>query len=288
MSEAGYWVNIRRGGTPLGAGFMLVDCYVLTAYHCLGRAVLGAEDADVEIELDDGEVLPGRVHRVCPSADLALIDVPQAQGRRDIPHASRARTGEEWRNPYRPDQREAFLSGIIDVIPVKYRCEGGDAVEAMQLNCTQDLGDYSGYSGSPIEGSGPGGISNLFGILIEQYPERFSPGKGPRPASKVLFAVTLSEVFDRFDCFHVSHLIDLLSSSSRGDTAGLRKDEGQSPAADWPRNDVQSNIAIVDATVVALDGLQKRGLVEEQHITALKLQVIRRYLLGGDVGESPR
>jgi len=284
VSGAGYWVNISRGGTRLGAGFLLTGCYVLTAYHCLGRAASEAED--VEIEFAGGEVLPGRVHRRSPGSDLALIDVPKSSGGSVLPRADRASTGEEWRNPYRPSLSHALLSGTIEAVPVVYRCEGGDSVEAMQLGCAQDLGDYAGYSGSPIEGGRPGVEGKLFGVLIEQYPEHY-PGYGvPRPASMVLFAATISEVFRRFDCFDLGHLISLLPSSSGAGAAG--PGGGKEHVAFVPaRSDARPWIAEADAKIEALDGWQKRGLLDEQYATALKLRVIERHLLGDNGGEQP-
>jgi Trypsin-like peptidase domain len=285
MSGAGYWVTVSRDGTRLGAGFLLTGCYVLTAYHCLGDAA--PEAADVEIEFEDGEVMPGRVLRRSRSADLALIDVPKSGVGPIIPYVDRASAGDAWRNPYRPSLSHAFLNGFIEAVPVMYQCEGGDSVEAMQLGCAQDLGDYAGYSGSPIQDDRPDGESKLFGILIEQYPEHYPDSAASMRASGVLFAATISEVFRRFDCFDLGHLISLLPSSSGDDVA--RSDEGDSKPtpSGLARTDVQSRIAIADAKIEALDGWQKRGLLDEQYVTALKLQVIQRHLLDDDAGEQP-
>ena len=45
-------------------------------------------------------------------------------------------------------------------------------IEAIQLDCSQPIGDYAGYSGSPIERSEPPDRRMLLGILLEQYPEQ--------------------------------------------------------------------------------------------------------------------
>lgn len=282
MSRTGYWVNISRNGTRLGAGFLLTGCYVLTAHHCLGEASAGAENVDVEFET--GEVLPGRIHRGSPAADLALIDVPKSTTGPIIPRADRASAGEEWRNPYRPSLSHAFLTGTIDAVPVSYQCEGGDSVEAIQLGCAQDLGDYAGYSGSPIEGDGRDDQYKLFGVLIEQYPQHYPDKEGARPASTVLFATTLSEVFRRFDCFDLGHLIDLLPSSSGRDARMSREDSATATTqkrGPGP-NSTQSRISGANAKIEALDEWQKRGLLDEQHVTALKLQVIKQHLFDDD------
>jgi Trypsin-like peptidase domain len=280
-----YWVNISRNGARLGAGFLLAGCYVLTAHHCLEASAEEVED--VEIEFEGGEVLPGRVIRRSPEADLALIDVPKSGLAPIIPRVDRPSTGEAWQNPYRPSLSHALLSGTIEAASVAYRCEGGDSVEAMQLGCMQNLKDYAGYSGSPIEGGLSGGEEKLFGVLIEQYPEHYPDDATPRPASMVLFAVTISEVFRRFDCFDLGHLINLLPSSSNGDVAESSEGDSQLMARGSLNGDVRSRIALADAKIEALDGWQKRGLLDEQYVTALKLRVVERHLLGDGTGEQP-
>lgn len=269
----------------MGAGFLLAGSYVLTAHHCLDGAVLGAED--IEVEFENGEHLPGRVHRSSPAADLALIDVPKSGRGPLIPRADRASTGDSWRNPYQPSPRHALLSGTVDAVPVVYHCEGGDSVEAMQLGCAQDLKDYAGYSGSPIEGGGSDGEDKLFGVLIEQYPEHYPDNGAARPASKVLFAATLSEVFRRFDCFDLGHLISLLPSSSGHNAPVSTEGGGKTMPGSSARDDPQASIAVADAKIKALDEWQKGGLLDEQRITELKVEVIRLHLLDDDAEEQP-
>jgi hypothetical protein len=280
LDGAEYWVNISRGGKWLGAGFMLTSCWVLTAHHCLGNPMPGAED--VEVEFQSGAVLTGRVHRRSPAADLALIDIPRSDSGPVIPHHGRPSAGEAWRNPYKPSSTHVLLSGIIDAVHSSYECEDGDFIEVMQLACRQDLGDYAGYSGSPIESAGSDGESRLSGVLIEQYYRHYPLNGMPRPASKVLFAVTLSEVMKRFDCFHMGPLIDLLPSSSGGDAVVSRDGGGGPFAGSSAQDDAESNIAVADAKITALDKWQKSGLLDEQRITALKVRVIERHLLGCD------
>jgi S1-C subfamily serine protease len=113
MDEAGYWANISWNGRRLGAGFRLTGSYVLTAHHCLDDAGPQAEDVDVEFE--DREPLPGRVHRRAPMADLALIDVPESGLGPILPRGDRAANGEAWRNPYRPSRSHALLNGTSSI-----------------------------------------------------------------------------------------------------------------------------------------------------------------------------
>lgn len=286
MNGAGYWVNISQQGRRLGAGFLVTSCYVLTAHHCLANTAPGVED--VELEFESGEVLTGRIHRRAPRADLALIDVPGSGKGPTIPGWHRPSVGEAWWSPYRPNPSDAILSGMIHAVPVSYQCEGGDSIEAMQLRCGDDLGDYQGYSGSPIEGGGPDGENRLFGVLIEQYPEHYPDSSAPRRASTVLWAATLSEVLRRFDCFHMDPCINLLPSSS-GIDASVPRESASEPSAGSPvLEDAKTRIAVTVAEVEALDGLEKRGLLPEGHITKLKVKVIERdFGLSGDQGEQP-
>ena len=103
----------------------------------------------------------------------------------------------------------------------------------------------------------------------------------------VLFAATISEVFRRFDCFDLSHLMSLLPSSSDGYAAPTREEIDGPAASGALRSDVQFRIAVADAKIEALDGWQQRGLLDEQYVTALKVRVIERHLLGDDAGGWP-
>jgi hypothetical protein len=134
-----------------------------------------------------------------------------------------------------------------------------------------------------VEGGRADEENRLFGVLIEQYPEHYPNHGGPRPASAVLFAATISEVFRRFDCFDVGHLISLLPSSS-GSTDLTMPVEKRRPLLN---DDVEARIGTADAMIQALDGWQKRGLIDEQYVTALKLKVVEQQLLGGGAGEQP-
>ena len=82
--------------------------------------------------------------------------------------ADRARPGLGWNDPYRPNAEDVCLDGMVTAAPVSYQCRAGDEIEAIQLTCNQLLGDYSGYSGSPLMRDYPDGSQGVLGILIEQ------------------------------------------------------------------------------------------------------------------------
>ena len=207
MSSSEYWVNICQHGTRLGAGFFIMPRYVLTARHCLGEI---QEDDTVELYCADGEPVDGRLYRRLIDADLALIEtIKPRDAPLDLPRARPPSPREHWTNPYRPTNSEPFLHGIIAHPAVGFLCADGASVEALQLSCEQRLGSYAGYSGSPIEREDAEGTV-LLGILLEQYPDRESPER----ATDVLFAATIKDALSRFDCFSVSHLLDVLDPPS--------------------------------------------------------------------------
>ena len=207
MTGEDYWVEVSQGGRRLGAGFLLTSCHVVTALHCLRGADPRLDELDIGFA--DGATVPGRIYRRAPEADLALIDVeiPDSVDCPAVLQPDRAAANEMWLNPYRPSLSHAFLSGNVTKVPVMFECVGGEVIETIQLICSEAVGDYAGYSGSPVERSDPPERRRLLGILLEQYPEQ-GGGYGERQrASTVLFAATMDEVFHRFPCFGADHLI---------------------------------------------------------------------------------
>lgn len=293
MAANDYWVEIFQHGARLGAGFLLTRCYAVTASHCLAGMEPGDDRVDVLFATD--ETLPGRVYRRSPEADLALIDIPKTDGNTTVPIADQADIGEKWRSPYRPSISHAYLSGKIAAALVEYQCEGGGTIEAMQLGCSQSLGDYSGYSGSPVERNLASAGKAVLGILVEQYPEQYPNPRLPGRASTVLFAATIAEVFRRFECFDVSHLLNILdpprAKASTEPSSARAPVQEESPTLNRPENEknrsaprsIRSRIKSVGSKLEALDDWQKRGLLGELDVSALRLQTIQ-YLIDDGIG----
>jgi hypothetical protein len=286
MGESGgaeYWVEIWQQGRKLGAGFIVTRHYVLTAFHCLRG--LDPHDELVELSFASGEVSAGRIYESSPEADLALIDLLQPRDRKFEPlTADRARQGDAWLAPYRPRGDEPHLSGDVVSGAIAYTCETGHQIEALQLNCSQGIGDYSGYSGGPVERRGPSARPSLIGVLLEQYPDR----RADR-ASGVLFAATIAEAARRFNCLGVGHLIDVMTAGNdpapeRSPAKGPgRHDEPgpvQAPSLQASRNSLERVIARADSLLAALDEWGASNTLSPLEVSMLKSRVVRRVVEG--------
>ncbi|NUR63291.1 MAG: trypsin-like peptidase domain-containing protein [Catenulispora sp.] len=254
-----YWVDIHQGGTRLGAGFFITARYVLTARHCLRR--IRHDDDTLDLHCADGEVVAARVYRFPVDADLALIetikpkDGPIALPRPDLPQAR-----DSWADPYRPSQSDPYLKGLVEEAPVSYLCADGTSVQALQLGCEQALGDYSGYSGSPVERADDEDEGSLLGILLEQYLDRENPDR----ATGVLFAATIGEVLERFDYFGLSHFERIL---------GVRLGAVELPRQAPDPSPLRSKIDKASALMDSLEDWSARGLLDPDEMRVMASRI---------------
>ncbi|MGF0174556.1 S1 family peptidase [Streptomyces sp. Marseille-Q5077] len=197
-------MRIREGGTPLGAGFLVTRVYVLTAMHCLRS--MSSEDASLELELPDGRILKGRLCDSVQEVDLALISVEGARVHQlpPAPPTDWPRPQVRWRGSYCPPGEHMQLSGIVTHAPITYRSAEQGEFMGLQLTAEQNVDDFSGYSGSPVD-TDPrkaNGQRPVVGILMEQLTSRENPAQG----SNVLIAASIRHALDLFPHFGVDHL----------------------------------------------------------------------------------
>ncbi|MEV5380397.1 serine protease [Streptomyces nondiastaticus] len=302
MPGSGYAVDLYQAGRSLGAGLLLTRCFVLTANHCL--RYLSGDEERVSVRLGDGTAVGGRVCRRVEEADLALIEVlepelvPLALPVGDLP-----RRGDRWRGLHRPSLSDPHLGGHVDADAVDYTCVGGGRIQAMQLVAEQALGDYSGYSGGPVERECTRTYEPaLLGVLIEQYPDR----QAPERAANVLFAVPLREVMNRFPHFRTDHLLRALEppastrertgreeeqSATRGVVAAppvvVPPPADEAPAPEVPSAPVSVDTAVAkgEALLSALKEWSERGLIDPAQIAGLQVHVAKNVIdlaLGGE------
>ncbi|WP_369231942.1 trypsin-like peptidase domain-containing protein [Streptomyces sp. R21] len=280
MTGTGYWVDLYQAEQRLGGGFLLTRRFVLTALHCLRGLSL---DEHVGIQLADGARVEGRVCRQDKEADLALVEIGAGhQVTLPIPAADVARDGDRWRGPYRPAAHDVHLSGRVSAGAAQHLCVGGATIEALQLTADQHLGDYSGYSGGPVEGVGDDGTRgpSVVGILIEQAPDRASEAR----AANVLFAATIREAMRRFDHLDVVHLIDVLRPPGP-DLAPATAAPGDGPTA--PDGGTPARFAGTEELLVQLDAWAQRDLIDPSQIAELKFIAVKRLIDGQAGGGGP-
>ncbi|MFD9071102.1 S1 family peptidase [Streptomyces lasiicapitis] len=282
MTCGPYWVDLHRAEQRLGGGFLLTNWLVLTALHCLRGLV--QIDERVDVVLADGRRLAGHVSRLDAEADLALVSITSPQrAAPKIPKSGPARIGGRWRGPYRPAANDVELSGRIDTKAAAYLCEGGGIIEALQLSADQLLGDYSGYSGGPVEDTtscdGPAPEHNggkqeavVVGILLEQAPDRTVAGR----AANVLFAATIAEAMRRFNYLDVAHLIDVLRPPGDAESAVASAVPTQAARGTTVNPLVNSMAAKADELFETIQEWSARGVMDAAQISELTFMVAKR------------
>lgn len=264
----GYCVRLSFANRRIGAGFFVTSRLILTAAHC----VQSLSDYELFYAFDisggtDGAYAVRIVERNIKT-DLALLEVFGKSPKPVLLEADRCNSGDPWRSPYQPGPTEPSLSGTVSRHDYDYECAGGDVITALQLRTEVELGDYSGYSGSPVENRVADEDPKLVGILLEQYPDRVDPER----ASNVLFAGAIGDALETFPQFRVKHLLKVLTDDEPDDT---------SPDASGTPGGIDAAVATAERMFEFLERCAARGLIGPEELRIRQLRVIDSVIEAG-------
>lgn len=185
---------------------MISSRWAVTAYHCVRQLKTGDPVilVDVDMKKFDGEFCRGSKEK-----DIALIRILQPKPGSIVPPISDGTEKAYWKSPCRPTDSHPSLSGFIDNADTQFKCVGGGTVSALQLIAHQELQEFSGYSGSPIQQGRTASDTVLVGLLVEQHLNSTDLTK----ATNVLWAVNVQEVVDEFESTIKEDLLGVLANS---------------------------------------------------------------------------
>lgn len=184
--------TISVGGNLRGCGFLIGPQIALTANHVVrGRDGRPVDPSSVLLDAQGMRFTVSRIESD-PVLDVAVLHVIEESTA--WLRAGRADVGQRWSVRTQPAPNDPALDGSITVLRREYANRQGAAV-GHQLQVEQDLDEYEGYSGSPVETS-PGVV---VGVLVEQVRSRLTSLSGePVRAAPVLYATPIEEVEERF------------------------------------------------------------------------------------------
>ena len=217
--------RILIDGQDEGSGFAITDGRTLTAGHVVrpltGKLAGGQQrvagerpepavvcvvdrgepypvKAVVEYQPEDAGPIPVTRVEVSTGLDVAVLHL-----QRPAPamlSAGQATIGAQWRVETRPRASDPALTGTVSDPHRRLRNQRGEETTLVQLRVEQELGDYQGYSGSPVTSSPESGAPGwVIGVLVEQARWRVSPQLGQSaPVANVLFAAPIEQVVTEF------------------------------------------------------------------------------------------
>lgn len=165
--------------------------WAVTANHCVKRIAIG--DALVLSDIG-GTSYTGTLWSRDDQRDVALIRILEPRYGTVTPPIASGTENCHWKSPCRPSLRDPQLSGEVSVAAAAFKCKAGATVTALQLISHQELNDFSGYSGSPIQQGLAEADTTLVGLLIEQHPNPTDATK----ATNVIWALGIFEMVQVF------------------------------------------------------------------------------------------
>jgi hypothetical protein len=112
-----------------------------------------------------------------------------------VPKLETVSSGMPWRVDAQPRSDAVALTGTVTAVRRDWRNQAGEPTQIMQLLVEQSLGDYRGYSGSPVLLVAP---PAAIGVLVEQKALRTAV-LGEVRAANVLLAAPIDRILARFD-----------------------------------------------------------------------------------------
>jgi WD40 repeat protein len=188
--------RILINGRDVGSAFTIAPRVALTAGHVV-RAVAGQSNRTdcVEYEPEGGTRITIGEIEVDRVLDAAVVHLEDAV--RETLAIAKATNRMNWRVQSRPRLNDPTLTGTVTEHLRAMRNAQGEDTHLVQLWVQQEVGDYAGYSGSPVVvGGTPFGA--VIGVLVEQGRWRKSAQSGQLPVSNVLYAAPIEAVVSRF------------------------------------------------------------------------------------------
>lgn len=196
-------------GAVQGIGFAIGPTLALTARHVIQRALdaSGRQSSNYSIALivPEGIEYSVRVLKSSRRLDIALLTVTPTLT--TWLETAEALEGRKWQVDSRPRDGDPMLSGWITSCARPLATEDGGEAVLLQLHVQQLLGDYSGYSGSPVRLPNEVGGSDAIGVLIEQarWRKKEAYERLP-PVANVLYAVPVTAALTLFGVGPVTSL----------------------------------------------------------------------------------
>jgi WD40 repeat protein len=217
--------RVLLDGKDEGSGFAITDHRALTAGHVVRKAARmgGGQDDEaagppgpgLEYVVDRGEpaAVPAVVEyqpegaepiavtriEVSTSLDVAVLHL-QRPAPAFLPAAGQVMAGEQWRVETQPKPDDPVLEGTVTEPQRRLKNKAGKQTTLVQLWVQQEIGDYKGYSGSPVTAPAAAGLpGRVLGVLVEQTFWRTSGQLGEKPpVANVLYAAPIEQVLTEF------------------------------------------------------------------------------------------
>ena len=154
--------------------------------------------AVVEYHPEGAEPIPVTRIEVNSALDVAVLQLPRPAPA--VLPVGPVTTGAEWRVETRPKASDPALTGTVTDPHRRLQNQHGIETTLIQLWVREEVGDYRGYSGSPVTSPSAGGVpGRVLGVLVEQGRWRTSLQLGqPAPVANVLFAAPIDQVLTEF------------------------------------------------------------------------------------------